>query len=143
MAKKVNSEIDNLSNKMPSVQAETLQLLPFIKFSSFLFSEFIIFTQQYFLEMPLKIYNSINKHINYYCPKNVSFFFPLFLLPQSLNENVLEMFLSWNNSNTYLETNQQIPLSFQQTEGEQLLSRNFQGKYLNIALKQIGNNSLW
>lgn len=75
MARKVNSEIDNLSNKMPSVQAGTLQLSPLIKFSSFLFSEFIICTQQYFLERPLKIDNSISKHINYYCPKNVSFFF--------------------------------------------------------------------
>lgn len=101
VARKVNSEIDNLSNKMPSVQAGTLQLSSLIKFFSFLFSEFIICTQQYLLERPLKIDNSINKHINYYCPKNVSSFFSLFLLPQSLDKNVLEMFLSWNNSNTY------------------------------------------
>lgn len=77
VARKVNSEIDNLSNKMPSV-AGTLQLLPLIKFSSFLFSEFTICTQKYFLERPLKTDNSINKHIHYYCPKNVSSFFLYF-----------------------------------------------------------------
>lgn len=75
VARKVNSEIDNLSNKMPSLKAGTLQLLPLIKFSSFLPAEFIICTQQYFLERPLKIYNSRDKHTNYYCCKNVSFFF--------------------------------------------------------------------
>lgn len=78
VARKVNSEIDNLSNKMPSVQAGTLWLSPLIKFSSFLFSEFIICTQQYFLERPLTTDNSINKHKNYYCPKNVSSFFLYF-----------------------------------------------------------------
>lgn len=74
MARQVHSETDNLSNKMLSVKAGTLQLLA-RKFSSFFSSEFIINTQQYLLERPLKIYNSINKHINYYCCKNVSFFF--------------------------------------------------------------------
>lgn len=78
VARKVNSEIDNLSNKMPSARAGALQLLPLIKFFSFLFSEFMICTQQYLLERPLKIDNSINKHINYYRPKNVSSFFLYF-----------------------------------------------------------------